>query len=159
MVALVNIPKRGAGPSELRNEGAGGHFAPFPLPIRFDWIRSKACFIKRLCIAVCPPRFLDLPCAMGVVEQALLSWMIMTSTTVQGLIKCIHFFDFNLGDFWTKKWRSLINKRIGAAEFFWCKTNYKVKFFWGRICFFSSSFLFLAWVTSQWQRCQIIQDQ
>ena len=58
MVALVNIPKRGAGPSELWNEGAGGggHFTPFPLS-DLNELKAKLFLSKDLALQFVPPDF------------------------------------------------------------------------------------------------------
>ena len=65
------------------------------------------------------------PMAMGVVGQALLSWMIMTSTTVQGLIKCLLFCNFNLRDFDQKVCWTGTSMHLNSFDM---KQNVKPKF-------------------------------
>ena len=57
MVALVNIPKRSAGPSELRNEGTGGGgILPLP-PSDLTELEAKLVLSKDLTLQFVPPDF------------------------------------------------------------------------------------------------------
>ena len=57
MVALVNIPKRGAGLSEGLNEGAGGAFCPLP-PSDLIELEAKLVLSKDLTLQLVHPDFL-----------------------------------------------------------------------------------------------------